>query len=61
MIQKALAMAETKNHHTPTIRAHGLEIFASLFKIAGLWCLVRAPADLITGLVYIVVGGHMFN
>ena len=42
MIQKALAMAETKNHHTPTIRAHGLEIFASRFKIVGLWCLVRA-------------------
>ena len=42
MIQKALAMAETKNHHTPTIRAHGLEIFASRFKIVGLRCLVRA-------------------
>ena len=42
MIQKALAMTETKNYHTPTIRAHGLEIFASRFKIVGLGCLVRA-------------------
>ena len=44
MIQKAQAMAETKHYHTPTctIRAHGLEIFASRFNIVGLWCLVRA-------------------
>ena len=29
MIQKALAMADTKNHRTPTIRAHGRQILAS--------------------------------
>ena len=51
MIQKALAMAETKNHHTPTIRAHGLGIFASRFKILGLWCLVRAMVNRLKTLV----------
>ena len=50
MIQKALAMADTKNHRTPTIRAHGREIFASRFKIVGLRCLLRAAEVKVTPL-----------